>query len=182
LWPHGGFRESRGLFGPLGPELSPRVLVGSSRNRVFCPTSTTTTVTVITRLDLISDGSSPSSAGVGEWSVCVYKNMPDSQGSWIRPYQPQSTGSHPNTEVNVVWACSVLGWGTTREQCGVESTSLFARSVRCSLKPAGSVLFYAAQAGSHPSPPVSQHQHTTTTTTTTTTKVAVSDHSFVRFL
>ena len=125
MWPHGVFRELRGLFGPLGPGLSLGVLVGSSRNRVFCPTSTTTTVTVITRLDLISDGSSPSSAGVGEWSVCVYKNMPDSQGSWIRPYQPQSTGSHPNTEVNVVWACSVLGWGTTREQCGVESIFVF---------------------------------------------------------
>ena len=26
-----------------------------------------------------------------------------------------------STEVNAVWARSVLGWGTTREQCGVES-------------------------------------------------------------
>jgi hypothetical protein len=138
-------------------------------------------ITVITLLDLILVWSCPSSAGVGEWLVCVYKNMPDSQGPWIRPYQPQSTGSHPNTEVNVVWACSVLGWGTTREQCGVESTRLFARSVLCSLKPTGSVLFYVAPARSHHSLPVSQHQHTaTTTTTTTTTKVAVTDHSFVR--
>ena len=36
--------------------------------------------------------------------------------------------SHPNTKVNAVWARSVLGWGTTREQCGVEFIFFTARS------------------------------------------------------
>ena len=33
----------------------------------------------------------------------------------IRSYQGESTGSHPNSEVKHLWACSVLRWGTTWE-------------------------------------------------------------------
>ena len=33
----------------------------------------------------------------------------------IRSYLAESTGSHPNSEVKQLWACTVLRWGTTRE-------------------------------------------------------------------
>ena len=32
-----------------------------------------------------------------------------------RSYLAESTGSHPNSEVKQLWACTVLRWGTTRE-------------------------------------------------------------------
>ena len=33
----------------------------------------------------------------------------------VRSYLAESTGSHPNSEVKQLWACTVLRWGTTRE-------------------------------------------------------------------
>ena len=35
--------------------------------------------------------------------------------SIVRSYLAESTGSHPNSEVKQLWACTVLRWGTTRE-------------------------------------------------------------------